>query len=689
MIPKTIYCLLCMLLLSAFTFSQSVNWQWATQATGHQQEGVATAVDWNSNVYLTGEFQNGVQFNNTNFQNPLPDYFLASYSPSGAFRWVKAPILSSGSTSSGTGLAIDGHSNIYVTGTFAGGYISMDTITLTANTGGNWTFFVCKYDTSGQIIWARAEASAETGGGNNGTEGKSVTTDNSGNVICAGTAYGNNISFGNITLPVPTPNGPGSTAGFVVKYSGSGNVLWADTLTWVAMAVTTDDFNNVYVTGALALGDNDGFLAKYDSSGQLQWVKSITGWVTPMAIETDKNNHLYITGEFDNTLNFGSVTLIGANNSNLGADFFLLKCDTGGNAIWGKRSGQLNRRNAGYGLTSDGDNNIYVSAGFTSNTVTFDSVTLYLPPVNTDPMFIMVFDSNGKALCGTALPSGGDDQSGISISRTCDLYLGGDFMPDTFALGNNYIFNQGIENAFVAKFNFTNLPACNQTCNLASPNITPTTTSICPTDSAQICAPANFASYTWNNNNGTGKCIQAKTAGNYYLTVTDNNGCTAESNHVSITAFPSPPVSISQSGDTLRVYNETNVQWYLNNNPIPNATQNIYIAHTFGNYTVSVTDTNGCTSFSLPTRITGIQDISEYENISIYPNPLSAGKWQLSVDNNLIGAQIEILDDNGRIVYKSEIKTTHSEIATQFENGIYLLRITTGARTAVRKLVKL
>ncbi len=231
--------------------------------------------------------------------------------------------------------------------------------------------------------------------------------------------------------------------------------------------------------------------------------------------------------------------------------------------------------------------------------------------------------------------------------------------------------------------------SCNQACNLASPTITPTATAICPTDSAQICAPANFASYTWNNNNGTGKCIQAKNAGNYYVTVTDNSGCTAESNHVSITAFPSPAVSISQSGDTLRVYNETNVQWYLNNNPIQNATQNIYIAHTFGNYTVSVTDSNGCTSFSLPTTITGIQDISNYENISIYPNPLSAGNFQLSVGNNLIGAQVEILDDNGRIVYKSEIKTTHSEIATPFAGGVYLLRITTGTGIAVRKLVKL
>ena len=242
------------------------------------------------------------------------------------------------------------------------------------------------------------------------------------------------------------------------------------------------------------------------------------------------------------------------------------------------------------------------------------------------------------------------------------------YVLDTACLGNSY---------------------CPKACNLSSPTITATTTIICPTDSAQICAPPNYTSYTWNNNNGTGKCIQAKSARNYYVTVTDNSGCTAESNHISITAFQSPAVSISQSGDTLRVYNQTNVQWYLNDNPIPNATQNIYVAQAFGNYKVSVTDSNGCTSFSLPTRITGIEDISNYQNISIYPNPLSAGNFQLAVSNNLIGAQVEILDNNGKLVYKTEIKNEHTEIAAQLSGGVYLLRITTGACVVVRKLVKL
>ena len=226
-------------------------------------------------------------------------------------------------------------------------------------------------------------------------------------------------------------------------------------------------------------------------------------------------------------------------------------------------------------------------------------------------------------------------------------------------------------------------------CNLSAPVITSQTDSICPTDSSQICAPPGFSSYTWNNNTGAGTCIQAKQAGNYYVTVTDNSGCTAESNHISITVFSSPPVSISRSGDTLSVYNSSNVQWYLNNNAITGATQSTYIARTSGSYTVSVTDTNGCTSFSSPVIYTGIDNISVDEIISIYPNPLSVGGWQLVVGNNLIGSQVDVLDDNGRIVYKSEIRNPHSEINAQLPGGVYLLRITSGNAVVVRKLVKL
>jgi len=218
---------------------------------------------------------------------------------------------------------------------------------------------------------------------------------------------------------------------------------------------------------------------------------------------------------------------------------------------------------------------------------------------------------------------------------------------------------------------------------------------ICPGDSANICAPAGFVSYMWNNFDTT-LCIEAKNAGNYYVNVTDSNNCSAQSNHFDLMVFETLPVSISTNGDTLIVYNASGVQWFFNNHPINGATSDYYVARNSGSYTVQVTDTNGCKSSSSPVIYTGIGNINEDGKILIYPNPISTGNapaaqaaWQLSVGSNLIGSQMEILDDNGRLVYKEVIKNLHTEISLQLASGVYFLRITTGSNVFARKLVKL
>ena len=152
---------------------------------------------------------------------------------------------------------------------------------------------------------------------------------------------------------------------------------------------------------------------------------------------------------------------------------------------------------------------------------------------------------------------------------------------------------------------------------------------ICPSDSAQLCASSGFIQYYWNFGD-TSQCTYTQFSGSYYVTVTDANGCTAASNHADVTVYPSPPTSISEDGDTLKVYGATSVQWYLNGVPINGATSNIYVATQAGNYTVLVTDSNGCSAMSSKVDITGINNI-EANRVEVYPNPLSSGNWQMEV----------------------------------------------------------
>ncbi len=206
-------------------------------------------------------------------------------------------------------------------------------------------------------------------------------------------------------------------------------------------------------------------------------------------------------------------------------------------------------------------------------------------------------------------------------------------------------------------------------CNLAPPTITADQTIFCASDSAQICAPSGFTSYQWNVG-GNANCVIAHNAGNYYVTVTDNSGCTAESNHLAINVHPIPSVSISVNGDTLLVYNALAYQWYFNNGIINNATDSMLIATQTGNYSVVITDSNGChaTSNNVLVVVSGIAEINE-TSLIISPNPSTN---QLNISSSALIEQITIYNTTGQLV----LQTKESVIDIRgLSKGVYIAEI--------------
>jgi hypothetical protein len=156
-----------------------------------------------------------------------------------------------------------------------------------------------------------------------------------------------------------------------------------------------------------------------------------------------------------------------------------------------------------------------------------------------------------------------------------------------------------------------------------------------------------------------------------------------------VSFYQLPPVSITVNGDTMRVYNTVTCQWYLNGVAIPGATSHIYIATVSGDYQVAVTDSNGCGATSNPVNLAlGFSKI-ELDKVQVYPNPLNAGTWQLRINNELLGSQVEIFDASGKVVFKSEITHTDSEIGNNLASGIYFLRINSAGGILTKKLVRL
>ncbi len=195
---------------------------------------------------------------------------------------------------------------------------------------------------------------------------------------------------------------------------------------------------------------------------------------------------------------------------------------------------------------------------------------------------------------------------------------------------------------------------------------------VCNGDSIELCANQGMATYTWHNNNKQGMCIYAKQSGNYYLTVTDNNGCTAESNHVGVTILPPASISVNSFGDTIRTYNGKAYKWYRDGQLIPNATDSFYVAKEGGSYVVEVTDANNCTLRSTPTIITGIDELIP-AGMKLYPNP-NNGTFTLEFSDD-IPREVTIEDALGRKITTMQVTRQKQFSLNQAADGIYFVRI--------------
>ena len=158
---------------------------------------------------------------------------------------------------------------------------------------------------------------------------------------------------------------------------------------------------------------------------------------------------------------------------------------------------------------------------------------------------------------------------------------------------------------------------------VAAPSISTTgNTSFCPGGYVVLSSSnIGYSSFQWylNGNiisNSTAESYTAIQAGFYTVTATNNAGCiSGSSSPVSVTVYPaaSTPVLYSSTGSDSICYGnnivlstslQNNYQWYLNGIPLTNASNQFYIANSAGNYSVQITNKNGCSSVSAINTIT-------------------------------------------------------------------------------------
>jgi PKD repeat protein len=119
----------------------------------------------------------------------------------------------------------------------------------------------------------------------------------------------------------------------------------------------------------------------------------------------------------------------------------------------------------------------------------------------------------------------------------------------------------------------------------------------CEGGSARLTAPLGFRKYAWSTGDTT-QSIIVKQTGDYYVVVTNANGCSNSSDTVAITANPLPTATLSAAGptefcqgDSVQIDAPAGFSAYLWSNGAK--TPSIVVRKT-GDYSVQVTNADGC-----------------------------------------------------------------------------------------------
>jgi len=210
--------------------------------------------------------------------------------------------------------------------------------------------------------------------------------------------------------------------------------------------------------------------------------------------------------------------------------------------------------------------------------------------------------------------------------------------------------------------------------------ITPNGTTTFCQGSSVILISGSTSGNVWSNSL-TSQFITVTTSGNYSVTVTDVNNCTATSTITPVTVNPLPIITTSLNGTTISSnQNGGTYQWLDCNNgnsQIAGATNQSFTPNSNGNYAVSVT-LNSCTDVSACVQIisVGINETANNNQVVISPNPFTE-QTTITFNEGQKNTTIKIIDVLGKEI--KVINFTGKEFTLEkgeMKSGIYFVQIT-------------
>jgi len=481
---------------------------------------------------------------------------------------------------------------------------------------------------------------------------------------------GNVTTLAGTAFLTGTANGQGATARFNRPYGleidNNGDLIVADEWNHLIRRVTPAGLvTTIAGSGVLGSQDGTGVAARFNY---------------PWDIAVDANDDMFVADGFNNTIR--KVTPAGVVTTYVG---------TAGTSGANDGTGPSASFNGATGITYyDATDELYVADAY-------NELVRKIINLNVQSVTLQLTIGTSTVIC---------EGDSIGFKAVPEIYANYEFFVDGISFQSSL--NENFSTDDLAPGNYLlSVTATDATGNtiqssdifvqvLAAPSAAITivgNTSFFAGDSVILIASAGSA-YLWNNGGTTGT-ITVLDGGNYWVDITNSNGCKARSDTtlVTVTQFSTSPVieivsgviSTTQDGTVgtvcygsaaiLRSSYNTNNRWFKDGFPIDSATSKTYAVSESGQYQVEVVDTLGFTLFSNTIEITVLpEQIINFTGTPVVTKPNETVQFTSNVSVNVTNYFWNFGDTNSVTPnFSNLINPAH----TYADEGIYTVTLIT------------
>ena len=731
-------------------------WSSYTRATGAGNNinyCFSNAMDRNGNVYLTGIFDGSMPVTAGAYSgagNVFPEIFVAKFSSDGT-TMLYGTYLPGNSSEFGAGIAVDDLGQAYVTGVVDLNITGITNFPSTANAyqpvhnSGSDAFLTVLNATGTGLVYSSFL------GGTGSEQAYGITLGGPGIAYITG-----NTSIGNFpvkaTSVFPTGDKDAFVAKFDINQNGANSLIYSVRLGGGSFcnvegrSIAVNSSGEAFITGKIFSSFGTPLFpitsAAYNSvfntgqDGVMTFVTKLSS-TTPVTLEYSTyvapgtgnaiaihpaSDEAFVAGS-TNTFAFpitpGALQPLHAGNN--GTDAFVVRLNaSGNNLVYSTFLGGY-REDVGTGLAVNSLGEAYVT-GITQDSFPTSIGAYQHDNAGTYDFFIVNLNTTGTGYgCGGSTYVGGSDadySGSVYDYPSPHLSLrdhGGN--NDTICVSStshsqDFPTTPGVYEPTKVNSNADQPVFFKMSCftpgNIPSVQMSSSDTVWCSKKAIDFfdASTNNPTSWTWyfpgavpstsTAQNPTG--IYYANGGTFDVTLVACNsfGCDSTTFPAHITEFnpPAQPL-VSINGDTLCTGIYSTYEWFAISNPgVTLSTDQCFIVPVFGNYSVMVTDSNGCQATS-ESAITGVaESFLNQTPIKVIPNP-SSGIF--SIEFNLSHPQevsIKIVNTLGQVILENKKDEFEEGIQNiEFDcqglrNGIYYCLITINNNLQVIKLIK-